>query len=196
MRKLLVIVAFAIASTILLFALHLLNYPTEYKSAILNIFQGVYASIIIVLAIEFNQKLKLFRRLNKLEGLWEEFGIENRFLKGPIASGKIRYNGGNSLYIELRHDSRMWSGEIIINKDHPHSGIISWSYHPDTGQEHEFGLKELIIPTERNRNDSEYIFLYLIPVNFTDGFLGELRQDNTIYVGPYGYGKVVWRKKK
>ena len=87
--------------------------------------QGVYASTLVVLIFEFIQEYRLYKRLNFLGGDWEEFGIKDRFLDGPIAKGKIIYNGGNALTIELTHDNRKWTGEIIVNKDYPHIGTIS-----------------------------------------------------------------------
>ena len=158
--------------------------------------QGVYASTLVVLIFEFIQEYRLYKRLNFLGGDWEEFGIKDRFLDGPIAKGKIIYNGGNALTIELTHDNRKWTGEIIVNKDYPHIGTISWAYVPDSGQDHEFGVKEIIIPTERNKKDHKYLYFYLLPVNHSMNLMGELRDDKKIVLSNSDYGKVVWRKEK
>ncbi|MDP3468479.1 MAG: hypothetical protein Q8S11_09105 [Daejeonella sp.] len=186
----------AVIATIIVVCGHLLNYSCGLKPIILNIIQGAYASTLVVLIFEFIQEYRLFKRLNLLTGDWEEFGIQDRFSDGPIANGKIIYNGGNSLTIELAHDNRKWTGEIIVNKDYPHSGTISWAYVPDSGQDHEFGLKEIIIPTERNKTDGKYLFLYILPVNHSMNLMGELREDKKIVLSSSDYGKVVWRKEK
>jgi hypothetical protein len=195
MKRLLTLLSIAIIATILLVCGHLPKYPCG-QSIIRNILQGAYASTLVVLMFEFIQEYRLYKRLNILEGNWEEFGIKDRFLDGPIAKGKITYNGGNSLTIELSHHNRKWSGEIIVNKDYPHIGTISWAYVPDFGQDHEFGLKDIIIPTERNKVDGKYLFLYLLPVNHSMDLGGELRDNKEIVLSTSSYGKVVWRKEK
>jgi len=186
----------AVIATIVVICGHLPNYSCGLKPIVLNILQGAYASTLVVLIFEFIQEYRLYKRLNFLTGDWEEFGIQDRFLKGPIAKGKIIYNGGNSLTIELSHDNRKWTGEIIVNKDYPHTGTISWAYLPDSGQDHEFGVKEIIIPTERNKTDDKYLFLYLLPVNHSMNLMGELRDDKKIVLSSSDYGRVVWRKEK
>jgi len=196
MTKLCRPIIIAVIATIIVVCGHLPTYPCDLKLIILNVIQGAYASTLVVLIFEFIQEYRLYKRLNLLTGEWEEFAIENRFLVGPIARGKIIYSGGNSLTIELTHDNRKWTGEIIVNKNYPHSGTISWAYVPDSEQDHEFGLKEIIIPTERNKTDVEYLFLYLLPVNHSMNLMGELSVDKKIVLSSSAYGKVVWRKEK
>jgi hypothetical protein len=177
MRKMIRLIIIAIVATAVVMLGHLPEYSCRLRPIVLNIIQGAYASTLVVIIFEFIQEYGLYKRLNNLNGNWEEFGIENRFLNGPIANGKIMYKGGNSLTIELTHDNRKWTGEIIVNKDYPHIGTISWAYVPDSGQDHEFGLKEIIIPTERNKVDNRYLYFYLLPVNHSMNLTGELRDD-------------------
>lgn len=195
MKRLIRLIIIAVVATILLVCGHLPKYPCG-ESIIRNILQGAYASTLVVLLFEFIQEYRLYKRLNILNGEWEEYGIKDRFLVGPIAKGKITYNGGNSMTIELSHDNRKWAGEIIVNKDYPHIGTISWAYIPDSGQDHEFGLKDFIIPTERNKADDKYLFFYLLPVNHSMNLMGELRDNKQIVLSSSDYGKVVWRKEK
>lgn len=196
MRRIIWLVFITLLATFVIIIGHLPQYPCGLSSIILNILQGAYASTLVVIFFEFIKEYRLYVRLNFLDGDWEEFGIKDRFLVGPIAKGVLTYHGGNVIHIELFHDTRKWTGEIIVDKDYPHIGTVSWAYVPDAEQEHEFGLKEIIIPTERNKTDKKYYYFYLLPVNHSMNLLGELHEDRKIVLNGSAYDKVVWRKLK
>lgn len=176
MNRLLYILGLGLIATAIVIGAHQICWG-DNKIIVLNIFQGIYASTLVVLIFEFLTELKLYRRLNFLSGQWTEHKINDRTLGDEIGKATITYNGGNSLTILVNHNNRQWVGEILVDKDCPNSGSIAWSYHEENETEHEFGFKQIIIPTERNKNrEYSHLFIYFIPTNKTDGY------DNAVLV--------------
>ena len=181
MKGIITWIIFGIAATItagLYFAL----ISDCYQSTTLdNVIIGVYASGLVVILIQLISKIRMYNNYHYLQGDWEECGLKGRQLQDVLGDGKIRYRKNNVLTIQLTHDQRTWRGQIIMSKDYQHRGHIVWHYDPLTDQEHEFGIKELLVPEERNKVDSQYDYLYLVGVNYAQAMAGKMAM---LHAGP------------
>lgn len=79
MKRLLYILGFGVIATVMIIGAHQICWG-DYKVIVLNIFQGIYASTLVVLIVEFLTEFRLYRRLNFLLGQWTEHKINDRTL--------------------------------------------------------------------------------------------------------------------
>jgi len=199
MKGIITWIAYSIIATTIT-ALFFLRLSTYCNSITLdNIVIGIYASGLVVILTQLILKIRMYSNYHHLQGNWDEHKLEGRNLTKILGYGTIKYIKDNVLSIKLTHNQRTWRGQIIMSKDYPHTGHIVWHYDTTTENEHEFGLKELLVPTERNMLDNKYDYLYLLGINYAQKMTGRIEkynQHHKVILNDVGYGKVVWVREK
>jgi hypothetical protein len=142
---------------------------------------GFISSALVVLFTEFLNNSEMKNKFKNLAGDWKEYNISGRKISvDSQADVKIKYIKNNILKVNVTHDDenkRTWTGYIIMNKDNFNIGKIIWHYQLDKNNEHEFGIKNILLP--KNDFDLKNDYIYCISENY---------QNNK-------YGNVVWKRE-
>jgi len=140
---------------------------------LLGLSTSAIVSIITYVIVNRKNKKVLKKKYGTPEGEYLGYGFERKYpdkpdsplkktlTNEPISTATIKYIKDNILSISLKHDEKVWTGEIIMESET--SGSVAWRYINlplDNGKEqHWFGLKKVVV---RNVEDEKNSYIYLI----------------------------------
>ncbi len=149
----------------------MINWIELFIGFALGITASVIASVVLLRAERISKKNESRRKWERYKGTYAGYGYDQGsdsiINPSPQSEAKIYYKIDNKLEISLSHDSREWSGLIIM--DFENYGSIIWHYKPIQEHEHNFGFKRCIL-----KEDNEKFCIYLIGEPLVDNCAKEI----------------------